>query len=640
MNMKVTNQKVISQCKEMLDKWSAGQAYSPTQTLGADAEFVSATAFTMERFTLTTGLRSRKFVRRQLKNGSEYYKNPESIDAFDLWDGVCAENTREDLDVGIDRTQSAIECSDCHGKGKTVCKKCGGRGRYPCKKEHIHFYKDGIHYTNMVYVGGSLNFGKKVIYNGREYVKCKCDPVSNIMECDCDNGYITCKTCSGTGHLIYQWFLVQKYKEISATKCWFPCDKLTEKFYGIDKVSWNMLYDGEVDRGRFKPSIPSDASSEAEVAMREVNVAAEWQARSDEVDAEKEKFAKTDTDASIGTSFERAVFEQFNGIVKYDYKYQGKNYTAWINLGTGAVEECENGLYGEMAEETVRLAKNSEAKGIPQDAIYYYCKADAISLKWGKENGTQKNRVMQYRFIGWLFGGSALAVSLLMWTPLLLTSGFGGVGTLFVVLGLVAITACMISLNEFIQFLGLALVAGIGYSIKSWVGGDIVDDLVTREGLILSLMIYALGLVTITTDHAQRLPFGKKGLVIGGAVAGVAFTPIGLIAGYFSQSFETVGAVLIPLLILVAFSLLRLPYRLKAGKMQKFIENNQGRGERLRKEIEGRKPGKKGLVALLVFLAVTVIVSVAALLLGGVLDSLCGSMHYSIITTLQGINIL
>ena len=634
----VTDQAILAKCKELLDAWSASRPYTPTKQLGRDAEFVSAVSHTIERFTLTTGMRTRKFVLKKLSSRSAYNKSPKQIARYDLWGDVVPERKREDFEVGLDDTTYAETCDDCRGQGKTICETCHGHGSYRCTKHHKDFTVNGRYYSHMVSAGLSLSerlSHSTVEYKGDTWYKCKCDPETHIIQCDCDNGYRKCKTCDGVGHLVYEWFVVQKYKETVGVTAWKPSDKLTDDFYSLANLPWVPLYEEEGEDGRYQPKLPLDASDNVSLVMKEVNLVAAWDARRAIVDGEIEKLRKEDAKAEYKTSFEHVVFEQYDGIVECDYKYDGKEYKVWINLATGAVEETENGLYASIAEETVRLAQESEKEGVPQDAIYYYCKADAISLKWGKENGTQKRRVRQYRMLGAWFGGAMLVISLLCWLPALCMSGMDILGIGATICGLFAITACMVSLNELIQVGGLALVLGLSYLAHTQFGTAFGEDLIVREGYLISLLAYAWAVVTLTTDQGQRLPGGRKGLLIGGCLAGLVAAPVALYVGIMSQSFVKTGGLFVPLLILVVFSLIRLPVRLKAGKMQKFVEKNDGNGEKVRKVIESRKPCKMGAIEGSVVIASLLILTLWGLVLGGPLDTMLGNVHFSLLTTLQ-----
>ena len=632
-----------------MNAWSASRPYTPTKQLGGDAEFVSAVSHTIERFTLTTGMRTRQFVRKQLPNGSGYYESPRSVKSYDIWDDVKEDCKRENFEQGLDETTFAVECPTCHGSGKETCPSCDGKGGHQCKRSHIH------HKGNMIKCPDSRCQGGRIPYNvhngvpsgyhtcekckGVGYVECPdCHGTLWVTCSRCDgNKEIDCRTCDAAGHLVYEWFVVQKYKEISGRTIWRPKSGLSDVFYALEKLPWASLYDDECEDGRFPARIPAGISGDTAKIMQSVALVDAWEGRCADVDKEIAAFK---ADANYRTSFEHSTFEQYDGIVEYNYKFDGKNYTAWINLATGAVEECENGLYASIAEDTVRLAQESEKNGIPQDAIYYYCKADAISLKWGKENGTQKRRVRQYRMLGAWFGGAMLVISLLCWLPALCMSGMDILGIGATICGLAAITACMVSLNELIQVGGLALVFGLSYLAHTQFGTAFGEDLIVREGYLISLLAYAWAVVTLTTDQGQRLPGGRKGLLIGGCLAGLVAAPVALYVGIISQSFVKTGGLFVPLLILVGFSLIRLPVRLKAGKMQKFVEKNDGNGEKIRKVIESRKPCKMGAIAGSGVIASLLILTLLGLVLGGPLDTMLGNVHFSLLTTLQAWGIL
>ena len=174
----------------------------------------------------------------------------------------------------------------------------------------------------------------------------------------------------------------QKYRETEKVVCFKPHDNLTDKFINADGLPWESLHDETRDDDIIKVGIPRSIDESVRQEMERVNLVKTWEEKQKERENEAESFRKENADSKFRYSFEKACFEQYDGIVKYEYCYAGKNYTAWINLSTGAVEEVDNGLYAQIAADTVKLAEDAEKNGNPQEAIYYYCKADAISLKY------------------------------------------------------------------------------------------------------------------------------------------------------------------------------------------------------------------------------------------------------------------
>lgn len=640
MKQDVSDRETLGTCKRILDTWSAAQAYSPTRQLGTDSKFVSAQAFTIERFSLESGVRTRRFVHKQLKNGSAYYEHPDSISQYNIWEDVKPDAKREAFEEPIDKTTYAKECPTCEGDGVTICQKCDGRGSVHCTRNHTSFFLNGHKYENMVPVGCSLVFSQKVIFNQNEYYRCDCDPKTHIRKCSCNDGHVTCKTCDGHGKLVYEWFLEQRYKKISKSRVWKLNEILSDRFYNVDKLPWRTLYEREVEDEMFTPCVPSDASEDAVKSMAAVALGEAWQTFDEEIKEEVGAFkSEGDDKAVLRPSFQSAKFEQYDGIVRYVYEYEGKEYVAWINLATEDVEEGEGGLYASIAEETVRLAKDSEQSD-PQKAIYYYCKADAISLKWGKENGTQQKRETQYRRLGCLFAGILLICVAGGWIPALFMSGMNIGGLVASIVGLAVVTFCMASLNEALQLCGFALVFGLTYASKRWFGSEIADDLVFREGLLMGYVSYALVVMALTTDFAQRLPGGRKGLMFGGLAAGLCSLPLPLFIALEMQSFVALGGMFLPLCWLLSVAVLRFPYRLKAGKMQRFVEKNLGRGEVVRREIEKRHPGKEGLVSMAIVLGGFMALSVLGALMCGFVDDSIGNLHFKFITVLQDSGIL
>ena len=635
----VTDNEILSKCKTILDKWSAGQAYSPTQQLGTDSQFVAAESYTVERFTLTTGMRTRKLHLEQLKNGSDYYSNAKDIDDYDIWSDIKEDDKRSDFDFGIEETTHARTCPQCNGEQEVTCSSCDGKGYKKCTKDHVRDWRgnwmrkcpscdgSGKLSTNRQYKCGKCD--------GRGYVECECHGSLRIECSRCDGkGVVTCPSCEGTGHLVYEWFLTQKYKETKGVSHFKPHDNLSDKFLAYDKLPWKSLYDKEFEDDVFIAGVPSDASDAAKKAMKDVCLNETWLARQKVIEEEAEKFKSEDKEAKFAYSFEHASFDQCDSIVRYDYTYDGVAHTAWINLATEGVEEVENGLYASIASDTVKFAEESEKKGNPQDAIYYYCKADAISLKWGKENGTQKKRVKQYRLLGLLFALPMFAVALPVFGFALLDCGVDGVGLATTAASLLLVTACMVSLNEFIQFIGLLIAVGTAVGGKYIFGDAFVADVIGREALMFSLLAYALTVLVLTTDFAQRLPKGRIGLVLGGVLGGLVAAPAGFLMAVNQQSFAYSTGMWPLILLLAVVGIVRLPIRLKAGKMQRFVEKNEGKGDKIRKAIERRKPGQVGMVAFMLAIGVMAICSILGMVFAENLDFALGNAHLALVTAL------
>ena len=678
MKRSVNDPESLDKCKSILNDWSSSRPYSPTKRLGDDAELVSAVSHTIERFTLTTAFRVRYSGWRQMPKGTDYHEHPHSANEYDIWKDVLPGIKDQDFDHGIEETSKREECPnpECRD-GQVTCKSCDGKGEGRCSKcsnsrgyssnRNLADLKNGgyiacsrCHRTGWMsdehggykpcpdcnpHGYGSHGTGEFVDRaHGKHpgWIECPVCHGTGIATCSTckGSGHVDCPVCEGQGYIVRQYFVIQKCATNAQRRVWRPKDGLTEKFYSLDGLPWDRLFSRQAQGGKLDVGACGNVSDAVRDVVREDGLEVVWGDFDDALESAIAKFRSDNNNARHVVNSQCAEFEQYDGVIEYDYRYEGKPYTVWINLATGAVEECENGLFASIAEETVKLAQESEAKNMPQEAIYYYCKADAISLKWGKENETQKRRVRQYRILGLWFGGSMCAVAAACWLPALLASGMSFLGVLVSLLGLAAITACMISLNEAVQVGGLFLVFALSYVAKGNFGGDFGADFVAREGYLLSMLFYAWSVVTFATDHAQRLPGGTRALVIGGAVAGVAALPLAFYAAIFSQSFVVIGGMIVPLFALIVYSLVRLPVRLKAGKMQRFVEMNEDKGELVRQVVESRKPCAEGVKIGLASVSVALVATLFGLLIGGVFDWCAGGLHFQLIKLMQTCGVL
>lgn len=669
MKYKLDDSETLSKCKSILDKWSASQPYSPTQTLGTSAELVSADIYTLERLTLETSFRVR-YAGWMQEAGGSYSESPNDETDYDIWNDVLSDNKEEDFDFPIRETRTRVECNypGCED-GKIECNRCDENGTVECSECH----NVKLQYKRVGYIvcptcgkgeskwdrrstGGfvekmtngkvSRSFCPNCNPGGRGstpgFVVCpECHGTTRVTCSNCGGTHhVECPRCHGYGYLVKELHVIQKCASDERSRIWKPHDNLTNDFCAFDRVPWQEIF--------------ANAGVEETVDMAEMNLApasvkavfdandikSAWQSLASENEEVRSAFRKENDGDRCKIVKQRIALEQYEGIIKYTYRFEGNEYTAWINLATECVEECENGLYAAMAADTVESARVAEKEGDPQSAIYYYCKADAISLKWSKENKTQNLRVKQYRMIGLLFGGSMLLSSLLVWVPGLVMSGMDIIGIGSIVVGLVVMTACLVSLNEAIQILGFLSVFGLSFLATQWFGEGFAKDLVVREGLLMSLLTYSLICLTVTTDYGQRLPKGRRGLILGGIVAGLLAAPISLYVGVCTQSFAFIGGGFIALAMLAVIALVRLPRRLKAGKMQRFVEKHAGQGVKIRSEIESRKPGSVGLRNFIIVSILLVIVSIISVCLGETIDSTIGNVHLSIITTLMGVGVL
>jgi len=74
---------VYGKCKEAMDKWSAGRAFSMTRTLGADATITKAVMYHAYEFKLESKWTHREFT---LEDSGTPVSSPKDIDSYDLWD--------------------------------------------------------------------------------------------------------------------------------------------------------------------------------------------------------------------------------------------------------------------------------------------------------------------------------------------------------------------------------------------------------------------------------------------------------------------------------------------------------------------------------------------------------------------------
>lgn len=385
----VTDGEILAKCKQALNEWSAGLAFSLTRTLGDDTTLVKATTYHTYGLKLESRWTHRAF---ELEEKGKPVPSPRAIESYGLWDtGICGLDEDKEVDLADTcyreecetcRGDGKIECPTCNGQREITCPKCGGSGRTkcytcwgkgeePCKK----CCRGGLWKGDGVC---PVCHGTKVqtcsSCRGQGTHPCKKCGQRGIVTCDECNGkgIVTCGDCDGRGWNPHMWVLKQEQKDDEFEKVWSDegLPKFSDELDDYEKYAKKALIDSEETGGK-----------RADQTLADGFEAAFW----DELKAE---WKEADGKLAMGEGekegdlfrYQHAVVTQFDAAVKYDYEYKGKTYTIWIDLTENKLYEgAENGLMAEWAKEVSKGGDAAAEKGDVPEAMHYYTMACVIS---------------------------------------------------------------------------------------------------------------------------------------------------------------------------------------------------------------------------------------------------------------------
>ena len=544
----ITDDKVLSQCKETLNKWSNKLPFTVTRNLGDAVELVSANMFHAYSFSVDT-----EFVKREfdLQKGGNPVSSPTDIKRYGLWT-VPGVKDSGDFDFPIKETCYKETCDHCDGEGKSTCDECGGGRKVTCKKcdgsgkvkcgscwgkgestcprsgrDWKHgsgTYPDGhlcpeCHGTNKVtcrkcHGSGEVTCSK---CGGRGEVTCgKCG----------GKGYIACEECEGRGWNSFTWHLIQSEKS-DVLKMMFYDTGVPEKIEEdkCKKHQSSSAFAEEKDSGQVDLSgIPvgsSDFAQELHDKWSETHSRFEGH---DELRVRKQKVELT----------------QYDVLVRYEYKYKDKTYIIWIDLANKRVfEGAEGGLFAEWSAQVAKEGDKFAGKN-PQMAIKNYAMACAIS----KNNAEPAKKIgKQLSLSSWLFRLATAGVGGWLWSLFFGSQGADPVVGWYVAVAVVVADVIFASKKLWLSFVAAATVYGfIGYlfpelmppevaakagEMKRLLPPEITGNILLRDYIVCSLLLWVGGTLLFARDFALRIRGGVIVFPILGALVGAACAPMG-----------------------------------------------------------------------------------------------------------------
>lgn len=539
----ITDEGVLSQCKATLNKWSNKLPFTVSRNLGDAVELVSATMYHAYSFSIDTEFATRKF---DLQKGGTPVSRPVDVDSLDLW-RIAGVKDEGNFDFAIKETCYKETCEHCGGEGRSTCDECGGGRKVTCKKCdgsgktkcHTCWGKGE---TDCPKIAGNWKHGTGSdcpVCHGTSKVICKkchgtgevtCSKCGGRGEVTCDKcdgkGYITCAECEGRGWNSFTWHLIQSEKEDSLNVMFYDTGIAERREKGkCKKYATTTVFTQEEAAGQVDQSgIPADCSDFAP------DLCAKW----------SETHSKFEGHDELRVRKQKVELTQYDALVRYEYKFKDKTYIIWIDLANKRVFEGEEG--GLFAEWSAQVAKEGDkfAGKNPQMAIQRYAMACAIS----KDNKEPAKKLSKQLAIGsWLFRIATAGIGGWLWSIFFGTLGADPVIGWYVAAAVVVADLMFASKKLWMSFVAAAAVYGfIGYlfpelmppdaaakagELKRLLPPEITTDVVLRDYIVCSLLLWVGGTLLFARDLALRIRGGVIVFPILGALVGAACAPTG-----------------------------------------------------------------------------------------------------------------
>lgn len=560
----ITDEGILKQCRDALNKWSRNLSFAITRKLGDDGEFLSASMYHAYTFKIATEFAHRKFV---LEKGGVPVDNPTSIERVDMWNIGGAELTGE-YKVGLPFTCYAETCEKCGGDGKVECGKCDGQGEVKCSHCHGHGvekcgacggtgqekcsecggnaqmrcpnctsgylplsgHKDVIFknefkkdpWGNCVRCGGSgfltctrcggVGTRTCVKCHGTGELRCKtCHETGRVKCSTCKGeGQVTCSHCDGNGYISYMYHLVQKQGSDSVELVWGDIGigelrkyKEYDKYLGDDLLARRVENDKQV-------SVDELSGCDAEFIAE---LKAKWQ----------EFYSKYDGVEDTFLRFEEVKIRQVDAVVRYEYKYKDKEYLVWIDLTSGKVFETEEcGLMTEWGKKIASEGEKYSGKN-PQMAIYNYAMACAITTN-NAEHAKKIRR--QLSFGSWLFRLAAGGLGGWLWSVFMGVQGADPVSGWYVMGAMIVLDVLFAQKWFWLQLVAAGGVYGVvRYLLPYFYTQQIASDVYLQSYLMSAALMFVGGTLLFARDFALRIRGGVLAFPILGALVGGATAP-------------------------------------------------------------------------------------------------------------------
>lgn len=581
----ITDESVLQQCKVALNKWSKELPFAITRKLGDDGQLISASMYHAYTLGISTEFATRKF---DLQKGGKPVSNPRRIVDYEMWNisgaditgdydlplketcyaetcGKCGGNGK--IECGKCHGHGEVECSDCHGKGiykcsscggsgEKRCGNCGGKGEENCPDCHGHgtvpcpvcggteiglglTMKIGSAGTDTKYCrrcggesritcrkcgGSGARTCQKCHGNGK--IKCsKCNGLGEIRCKTCHesgrvrcstckgSGRVTCSHCDGKGYIPYMYHLIQKQDSDKVESVW--CD------HGIGEQLKYKKYEGYpgvvlfARRAENDEQVSADEFPEYEAEFIK-ELRSQWEAF----------YFKHDRVPDAYLHFEDVKVRQIDALIRYEYKYNGKDYLIWIDLTSGKVFETEErGLMTEWGKKVADEGDKEAKKLNPQMAVFHYAMASAITTN---NKGHAKKLRGQLSLGSWLFRLAAGGLGGWLWSIFLCAQGADPVSGWYVMGAMIVIDVLFAQKWFWMQLVAAGATYGLIrylYLIPGLLSPQITSDVYIQAYIMNSVLMFVGASLLFARDFSLRIRGGILVFPLLGALVGAATAP-------------------------------------------------------------------------------------------------------------------
>ena len=386
---KVKDDALITQCKNILDKWSNRIPFSPIKKLGSKTEFLSATELATYKTAVTT-----QIEKRWLEDHDVPYRGeplPAKIrpkNEFDPWSmpfkrfadfsehkqSIDLPDTRQVCDCPRCDATGRVPCPQCKGAGEVICGTCGGHGFNRCRNcsgGQIRKTRKVPRQTNCEWCSGKgISFDKRCTACGgkgttfkdfEEETYVNCNECAGKGEVRCNtchsSGKVNCSTCSASG-------------EVTCPNCKGQNQMMA---YVTAEQSENPVTS---ERQYIHPYLPSFKKKDSPTSMlsgptvflqdeqmRIIKPDFGEQEASSILRAEVESCCK----AHVGHVLRQQIKVESCSVIEYRYQFARNEHVVFLNPSQGFVEDISGPI--QKAIETIdALAKKAFDEGKYEDA--------------------------------------------------------------------------------------------------------------------------------------------------------------------------------------------------------------------------------------------------------------------------------
>ena len=534
----ISDEAVLAKCKEALNKWSSKLAFAVTRQLGDEAQLTAAAMYHAYTFRIETQYAHRKF---ELKKGGNPTSQPTPIDQVDMWDIDGAELTGK-YDVPLPFTCYRERCDDCHGHGRVDCPSCkgsrevrcgncGGRGEEKCSEcsghGHVPCPNCGDFAIGPLRLGTTLDRSNKRDFcrrcGGEGEVTCrkcggsgtktcsKCHGSGSVTCSKCKGrGEITCSNCDGEGYIPYQYHLIQTQEGEALELVWG--DAGIEKVLDFDNYGSYPTQQLFQEISENDSQVGSDNFPDVSATFMD-ELMAKW----------KENFEKFDGVSDIYIHGQEVKFSCHDALVKYEYKYNGKDYCIWIDLTNGNVfEGIENGLMTESAAQIAEKGDEFAGKN-PQCAIHRY----AIACASTTNNAAHAKKIRKQLSLGsWLFRIAAGSLGGWFWSVFMQSQGAPPESGWYIMASMIAVDVLFAQKWFWLQLVGVgATFCILSYLLPHFYTPLIASDAYLQSYLASSALLFIGMSLLFARDFILRMKGGVVLFPIFGALVGGVTAP-------------------------------------------------------------------------------------------------------------------